>query len=120
MFFRVGRAVAHGLRYGPAAEGTFLAAGVEVSPGGAPCEKLRRTASVSVRRHDQALDADRKDLRIDAIAEQVLATDWATLGARILEAATIATAKQLAEDARRVAITGSVVEPPMRRVPRMC
>ena len=74
---------------------------------------------MSMQTHDQALDADAKDLNVDAIARQVLAMDWATLGARVLEAATIATAKHLAEDARRVALTGSVVEPPMSRTPRL-
>ncbi len=71
---------------------------------------------MNVQSHNKALDADAKDLEIEAIAEQVFAMDWATLGARVLEAATIATARHMAVDARRIATTGSVVEPPMSAV----
>ena len=67
---------------------------------------------------DMARNADADALGIESIAARVFATDWATLGAHVLEAATIATAKHQATDARRVAQHGSVVEPPKPRVPR--
>ena len=70
---------------------------------------------MEVQTHNKASDADGNDLRIAALAEQVWAMDWATLGAHVLEAATIANATRMAEEARRLAITGSVVEPPMDR-----
>jgi len=67
--------------------------------------------------HDTARTADADANRIDAITAQAFATDWATLGTRVLEAATIATAKHLAGDARRFAQYGTVVEPPKPGVP---
>ena len=67
---------------------------------------------------DKARNADTQALGIEKIAARVFATDWATLGAHVLEAATMATAKHQAMDARRDAPNGSVVEPPKPGVPR--
>lgn len=61
---------------------------------------------------DMAWEADAKSLCLDPITARALATDWATLGALILEAATIATARHLAHEAHHLAHNGSVVEPP--------
>ena len=71
-----------------------------------------------VREHDKALDADETDLRVRRIVSQAKAMDWAALGAQVLEAATITTALRLAEDAGRLALNGSVVEPPTTRAAR--
>ncbi len=54
------------------------------------------------------------------IASQGFAVDWATLGAMVLEAATMTSARHAAVRAQRLAINGSVVEPPtMRPAPRV-
>ena len=65
-------------------------------------------------RQSMATEADARAAGIDEIAAQALATDWASLGALILGAAAIATAKHMVQDARCVALKGSVVEPPTR------
>ena len=93
-----------------------MAAGTEVADGGVPGKRLQaRMVPMMVRKHNQALDADDIDLRVRRIVSQAKAMDWAALGAQILEAATITTARRLAEDARRLALNGSVVELPTTR-----